>query len=234
MLSIAVIQDRLYDCNHMKTKAGMMPEPGPLPSSLPLLAGVTPIRRAVPAGATLFHKGDRTTGIFVLAEGAIRLARVTPDGATVTLHQVRPGETFAEASLFGTHYHCNAIADADSAVGLYPQAALMARLRADPDALWNFSRELALRLQSLRQRYELKQIRSASERVFQFLLLRCNGDGCFHATGTLKDVATELGLTHEAFYRALATLQRRKLISRQEGSISLVSKGRIVKTSHLL
>jgi len=206
------------------------PEPGPLPP----LAGVTPIRRAIAAGDTLFHKGDRTAGIFVLAEGAIRLARVTPDGAMVTLHQARPGETFAEASLFGTHYHCNAIADADSVVGLYPQAALVARLRDDPEALWNFSRELALRLQSLRQRYELKQIRSASERVFQFLLLRCNDAGCFHATGTLKDVATELGLTHEAFYRALSTLERCKLISRQQGSISLVGKGCIVKTSYLL
>lgn len=206
----------------------------PESSLLSPLAGVMPLRRVLAAGDTLFQKGDRATGIFVLAEGAIRLMRVTPDGAMVTLHQVRPGETFAEASLFGTHYHCNAVADVGSVVGLYPQAALTARLRADPDALWNFSRELALRLQSLRQRYELKQIRSASERVFQFLLLRCNDKGCFHATGALKDIATELGLTHEAFYRALATLQRRKLISRHEGSISLVNKGRIVKTGHLL
>lgn len=219
-----MMQSNVYDCNHMRAKARMTLPDKLGPSPLPPLAGVTPIRRAVLAGDTLFHKGDRTTGIFVLAEGAIRLARVTPDGAMVTLHQARPGETFAEASLFGTHYHCNAIADADSVVGLYPQAALTARLRGDPEALWNFARELALRLQSLRQRYELKQIRSASERVFQFLLLRCNDTGCFHATGTLKDVATELGLTHEAFYRALATLQRRKLISRQEGSIFLVSK----------
>lgn len=220
------MRTNLYDCNHMKTKAGnLLPDP-PESSALPLLAGVMPLRRIVPAGATLFHRGDRAAGVFLLARGAMRLVRVTPDGAMVTLHQVRPGETFAEASLFGKQYHCDAIADTDSLVGLYPQAKLAAQLRGDPDALWNFARELALRLQTLRQRYELKQIRSATERVLQFIFLRCGDDGCFHAAGTLKDVAAELGLTHEAFYRALAALQRRKLVSRREGGLCLVGKRR--------
>ncbi len=56
----------------------------------------------------------------------MRLVRVTPDGTAVTLHRVLPGEMFAEASLFGKHYHCDAIADVDSVVGLYPQAILTA------------------------------------------------------------------------------------------------------------
>lgn len=225
--SVAVERLRIYDYNHMKTKAPGTFLPHEIESGLlPPLAGVVPQPRVVPAGITLFHAGDRAHGIFVLAEGAMRLARVTPDGAAVTLHRVLPGEMFAEASLFGKHYHCDAIADVDSVVGLYPQAKLTAQLRGDPEALWNFARELARRLQGLRQRYELKQIRSASERVLQFMRLRCDEDGHFRTAGTLKDVATELGLTHEALYRTLATLQRRKLISRLEGGLCLVGKGR--------
>ena len=217
----------MYDCNHMKTKAAEMFLPNTLKSvSLPPLAGVVPRPRVVAAGSTLFHKGDSASGIFILAKGAMRLVRVTPDGAAVTLHLVQPGEMFAEASLFAKHYHCDAMADADSVVGLYPQAKLTAQLRRDPDALWHFSRELAYRLQGLRQRYELKQIRSASERVLQFMRLRCDDAGHFRATGTLKDVAAELGLSHEAFYRTLATLERRKLISRPEGGLCLASKCR--------
>ena len=217
----------MYDCNHMKTKATGMFLPDKIESdSLPPLAGVVPRPRVIRAGATLFHRGGSASGIFVLAEGAMRLVRVTPDGTAVTLHMVRPGEMFAEASLFTKHYHCDAIADADSVVGLYPQAKLTALLRRDPDALWDFARELAHRLQRLRQRYELKQIRSASERVLQFMRLRCDDDGHFRAAGRLKDVATELGLTHEALYRTLATLERRKLISRLKGGLCLVGKGR--------
>lgn len=157
----------------------------------------------------------------------MRLVRVTPDGVTVTLHQVRSGEMFAEASLFSQHYHCDARADRESVVGWYPKAKLLAQLRGDADALWNFSRELASRLQGLRQRYELKQIRSAPERILQFIRLRCDGEGCLQTAGTLKAVATELGLTHEAFYRALAVLQHQGLISRKTGSLSLPRSGRL-------
>lgn len=218
-----MLRYRVYDYNHMKTKTKIVLPDKPGSGVLPPLAGVVPTRRVVSAGTTLFHKGDRAKGIFILAEGSIRLIRVTPDGAVVTLHQVRPGETFAEASLFGERYHCNAIVDTDSVVGLYPQARLTAQLHDDPEALWHFSHELARRLQNLRQRYELKQIRSATERLLQFIRLRCDDKGCVHTTSTLKDVAAELGLTHEALYRTLATLERRKLIRRGEGSVCLLT-----------
>lgn len=217
----------MYDCNHIKTKAAEMLLPDTTePDSLPPLAGVAPRTRVVLAGGMLFHKGDSASGIFILLEGAVRLVRVTPDGAAVTLHLVRPGEMFAEASLFSRHYHCDAIADADSVVGLYPQSKLTAQLRRDPEALWNLARELAQRLQDMRQRYELKQIRSASERVLQFIRLRCDAAGHFRVTGTLKDVATELGLTHEALYRTLARLERLKRISRLKDGLCLMDKGR--------
>ena len=219
-----------YDCNHMKTQ----PAKNLLPNefnvgALPPLAGVTPVPRSVPAGTTLFRQGDPTLGIFVLAQGSMRLVRVTPDGGNVTLHLARPGENFAEASLFSKHYHCDALADSNSVVGLYPKAQLIAQLRGDPDALWDFTGELARRLQGLRQRYELKQIRSAPERVLQFLRLRCDDAGHFCPTGTLKEIATELGLTHEALYRAITSLEQRRLISRREGSLGLAPGRRRVR-----
>lgn len=226
VLSIVVLHGVVYDRNHMKIKPRPMPAMTTAVHAFAVLAGVVPTPWRVPAGTTLFLQGDRTKGIFMLAEGAMRLLRMTPDGVTVTLHQVRPGEMFAEASLFSQQYHCDARADRDSVVGWYPKAKLMAQLRSDPEALWNFSRELAARLQSLRQRYELKQIRSAPERILQFIRLRCDGDGCLQTTGTLKEVATELGFTHEAFYRALAVLQRQGFIDRNTGRLSLLRPSR--------
>ncbi|MCF8178330.1 MAG: Crp/Fnr family transcriptional regulator [Sulfuritalea sp.] len=187
------------------------------------LAGVSPQWRRLPAGSTLFRQGDRTIGIFVLRSGTLRLQRVTPDGTAVTLHQVRPGEMFAEASLFATHYHCDAIADGDSVAGLYPKALLAAQLRGDSEALWRFSAELARRLQGLRQRYELKQIRSAPQRVLQFLRLRCDAEGRYFTQGALKDIAAELGLTHEALYRALAALEQQGVIARQDACLCLLA-----------
>jgi CRP-like cAMP-binding protein len=110
--------------------------------------------------------------------------------------------------LFSDCYQCDVVAETDSAVWIYPREELTQRLRDDPETLWAFSATLARNLHGLRQRYELKQIRSAPERVLQLLRLHCAADGVFRPTGSLKNLAAELGLTHEALYRALAALER--------------------------
>lgn len=158
----------------------------------------------------------------------MRLLRVTPDGVEVPMHTVRPGELFAEASLFSARYHCDAVALADSEVLLYPKGELTRALRNDPGGLWEFTAELARRLQALRARLEIVQIRSAPERVLQYLRLRCSADGVARLDGTLKHLAQEIGLTHEALYRALSTLERGGGIRRRPGEIRLLP-GRAAK-----
>jgi CRP-like cAMP-binding protein len=185
-------------------------------SPAPDIAGVRPTLRRLSAGATLFHRGDATFGIFFLAAGRLRLQRVTPDGNATTLHAPRPGEMFAEPSLFADCYHCDAIADTDCEVWIYPKNALTKRLRNDPASLWDYAGGLARSLQSMRQRYELKQIRSAPERVLQLLRLRCDESGVYRTSGALKELASDLGLTHESLYRALAVLEREGRIERAD------------------
>lgn len=186
------------------------------------LAGVAASARRVEAGTPLFRQGDRAVGIFQLVAGRVRLIRTTPDGSTVTMHSVRPGELFAEASLFSERYHCDAVAESAGEVWFFAKADLTRRLRGDPDALWAFAAELARRVQSLRARIEVKQIRSAPERVLQFLRLGCDADGVMRVDGTLKRLAEEIGLTHEALYRALATLERSRRLERRPGAIRIV------------
>lgn len=188
----------------------------------PTLAGVAPEHRQLAAGDRLYRQGDRTFGIFQVAAGRIRLQRTTPDGSTVTIHLARAGDTFAEASLFSERYHCDAVAEVACDVLVYPKAQIAARLRAEPEALWRFARELAGHLQAMRARYEIKQIRSAPERVLQWLRMRSGGDGVFRIPGTAKDIASEVGLTHEALYRALAALEKKGRITRSPGAILLV------------
>jgi len=177
--------------------------------------------RRVAAGAALFRQGDATFGFFRLVSGRIRLARVTPSGTQVPMHTVGPGELFAEASLFSARYHCDAIADRACEVLVYPKAELNRRLKQDGEDLWRFAAELARRVQELRTRLEVRQIRSAPQRVLQALRLRCDADGAWRIEGTLKQFAEEIGLTHEALYRALAALERGGKIRRSGGEIRL-------------
>lgn len=188
------------------------------------LFDVVPDHRSLAAGAALFRQGDTSFGIFLLVSGRIRLQRITPDGVAVSIHLARPGELFAEASLFSEHYHCDAVAEVGSDVWVYPKEQLSQSLHTKPEALWAFTRELARRLQELRLRYELKQIRSATERVLQLLRMRSGKDGVYTIAGSLKDLAADVGLTHEAFYRALAALERQGRIARKEGAVRLIGR----------
>lgn len=190
-------------------------------SVIPPIAGVDPVQRCLSAGDFLFHQGNRSIGIYFVASGSLRMQRVTPDGSMVTLHTTRGGEFVAEASLFSERYQCDVVAECDSEVWLYSKDELTARLRNDPAALWEFAAGLARGLHGLRLRYELKQIRSAPERALQLLRLRCDDTGTFQASGTLKDLAAELGLTHEALYRALATLEKQGRIRRSGSHITI-------------
>jgi len=209
----------------MKTNSPALPNESQA-NQAPVIAGVQPILRRLSAGSALLRQGDKSIGMFFLTTGRLRMQRVTPDGGMVTLHVVRPGETFAEASLFADSYQCDIIAETNAEVWLYPKGDLTRRLRENPDSLWELTAGLARSLHGMRLRYELKQIRSAPERVLQFLRLRDDGTGVYHASGTLKEMAAELGLTHEALYRALATLERQKHIHRDDGELRIMSKRR--------
>ena len=81
---------------------------------------------------------------------------------------------------------------------------------------------LAHQLQELRTRMELRNIRSARERLMQYLRLRAGIDGHTVAIeGQLQDIAAEIGVTREALYRTLAALEADGSIARTETGIVL-------------
>jgi CRP-like cAMP-binding protein len=81
---------------------------------------------------------------------------------------------------------------------------------------------LARQVQALRARLEERTIRSARDRVLRRLVLAADaGGGTLRLGGTLMDLAAEIGLTHEALYRTLASLERDGAIARTKGRITL-------------
>ena len=187
------------------------------------MGGLAATTLRLAAGAALFRQGARTLGLFRVLSGRVRLVRLTPGGTEVPMHTAVAGELFAEASIFSAHYHCDAIALQDCEILVYPKAELTRHLLVKPAMLWAFTAEMARRTQDLRTRLEVRQIRSAPDRVLQFLRLRCDADGNWSPPGTLKQWAQELGLTHEALYRALATLEREGRIQRADRLLRLVT-----------
>lgn len=180
------------------------------------------IDRKLKAGDPLFRLGDKALGLCEVIAGRVRLARVDHSGREIVLHVAGPGETLAEASLFSPQYYCDAIANTDAIVRVYPKREVLAAFERNPKAAQAFAETLAHQVMSLRTRLEQRNIRSARERVRHFLMLNVGSDRrTVVLRGTLKDLAAEIGLTHEALYRTLAALERSGEIKRKGEKIML-------------
>lgn len=200
----------------------------PVKDWLPAALRAAAFDRKLKAGEALFRLGDKATGLCEVVSGRVRLARVDRSGHEIVLHVAGPGGTLAEASLFSASYHCDAIASTNATVRVYPKREMLAAFERDPRAMRAFSAMLARQVMSLRTRIEQRNIRSARERVRHYLVLNSGADGrTVELGGTLKDMAAELGLTHEVLYRTLAALERSGEIKRSRGKITRVRPNRV-------
>jgi CRP-like cAMP-binding protein len=180
------------------------------------------IRRHLGAGEMLFATGDPVRSLFVVESGRLRLLRHTVHGAALILHVAQAGEAFAEASLFSRIYHCDALAEIPSTVIAYPKRVLLGALRGDPEAAVTLVGHLAQQVQALRGRIELLNVKSARDRVLGYLHSRLDASAtAVELDRTWKAIASEIGLTHEAVYRALAELERDALIERDGNTVAL-------------
>jgi CRP-like cAMP-binding protein len=178
-------------------------------------------KRSLARNELLFRQGDRVQAIYFVEEGRLRLDRRTFDGRSLVFGTTSAGEFFVEAALFAEIFHCDGVATEPSRVGIYPKAAVLNALNTNPSSVVPFLKRLAHQVIEGRQRLELMKVRSAKERVLLYLDLHAGADGSLTLKGELQDVAGELGLTREAFYRTLPDLERAGAIERSGASVVL-------------
>jgi CRP-like cAMP-binding protein len=192
---------------------------------LPANVQTASTERSLRRGQSLFRQGTPTVGLYEVVKGTMRLVRVDRSGREAVLHTAGAGDTFAEASLFSPTYHCDAVALAPSVVRLYPKPMLLAAFRRDPERAQAFMGMLARQIMDVRMQLERRSIQSARERVLHYLAVNAGADRrTVRLRGTLKQLAGELGLTHEALYRTLAEMARAGEIERSRGVIRLSAR----------
>jgi CRP-like cAMP-binding protein len=117
------------------------------------------------------------------------------DGTSLVLYVAETGDSFAEASLSADRYHCDAIAETGAVVLALPKADLLSALAADSAECLALALALGGQVRDLRTKLELRNIRSATDRLLTWLRLRASGDPPsvpMHRSWT--QVADELGL----------------------------------------
>ena len=158
-------------------------------------------RRRLREGQYLFHRGDPITALHRVKDGELRLVRHQPDGSELTLQRASPGQLFAEASVFATHYHCDAVAATPAEVDVIAISEVHRLLSADPAHALAWARYLAHEVQRARFRAELVSLKTVAERLDAWLAWH---DAPLPPRGQWHRLARELGVRPEPLYREIA------------------------------
>jgi CRP/FNR family transcriptional regulator, dissimilatory nitrate respiration regulator len=180
--------------------------------------------RTLARGEPLFRQGEPAAAVFKIERGRLRMIRHLASGDRITIHTGREGELFAEGALFSKAYQCDAIAVVPSRVRACDRAEMLAAISRSPSIMPSLIERATHLLHRARTMLELRNIKSADKRVLQHLHLSASKDGVVVFDRPLLEVAEELGLSREAYYRALATLARTGAIKRSGRKIGLHPK----------
>lgn len=161
-------------------------------------------------GVGLFRTGDKPAWMFYVLSGEARLCRTARSGEQIVLQ--RTGHGFlAEASLQSPRYHCDGLAAQASRLLRFPIADFRETLKSDHGFQSFWIERLTLELRKVRAHCERLSLHSAQDRVIH--CIESEGvDGVLKLNQTKKAWASELGLTHEALYRALKRLRAQGIL----------------------
>jgi len=166
-------------------------------------------------GARIFRRGDPVRGVFLVLEGEVRLCRFGARGEEVILQRARAGEILAEAALDSPRYHCDAIVTEAGEFIRLSASVLRAMLDSDAQFARKWAGMLSGELRRARARLERMTLKSAADRVRHYLATEGRGPACETTiSGSLKDLARELGVAHETLYRTIADMERRGELER--------------------
>ena len=157
------------------------------------------------AGASLFRREDVVKSVFFVEEGLVELSRHQRDGRLIILQRATDGMIVAEASIYSSSYHCDAVAVLPATIAVFNRENFKQLLHSNHELSELWASYLAKEVQNSRQLIEILTRKTVSEKLDGWFDWR--GD---HAAtkGQWKNVAAQIGVSPEALYRELA---RRRL-----------------------
>lgn len=153
------------------------------------------------AGETLFRSGDAVRLLYRVIGGTIALVRPLPQGADLVIQRAGVGTIFAEASLFAEVYHCDALAKGAACVQGVPVERVNDLLARRTDLARALTCHLAAEVQRARARAEIASLKTVAMRFDAWLALN---DHDLPPKGRWREIAGEIAVSPEAFYRELA------------------------------
>jgi CRP/FNR family cyclic AMP-dependent transcriptional regulator len=183
------------------------------------------IRRAYAPGETVIVEGDPCQAACFIAEGQVRVYRLSPAGREQVLAQLGPGQTFNTVPPFQPRGVNHATVQALTGVTLYTVASDdLRRLVSDcPELALAILRDFAARLDHLTNLVEDLSLRTVRGRLARFLLEHAEA-GAVSQRWTQEEVAAHLGTVRDMVGRTLRAFADAGLVRMERQRIVLLDR----------
>ena len=177
-------------------------------------------------GRTVFSEGDEGIGFYVVADGKVKIYKVSMDGKEQILHIYGPGSPFGEVAVFaGKNFPASAETLLKSHLLFFPRAAFVELISNNPSLCLNMLAMLSMRLRQFTLQVENLSLKEVPGRLASYLtyLAREQGTEELVALPVSKgQLASLLGTIPETLSRILGKMSVSGLITVDGNKIKLL------------
>ncbi|EIM65453.1 cAMP-binding protein [Desulfobacter postgatei 2ac9] len=148
---------------------------------IPLFSGLTEDQCAALAdlaselsvnkGEIIFQEGDRGKGFYIVAEGQIKVFKISFEGKEQILHIYGPGHIFGEVPVFqGKNFPASAMALEPSTILFLPRQAFVQQIEKSPALAMNMLADLSRRLREFTIQIENLSLKEVPARLAAYIL----------------------------------------------------------------
>jgi CRP/FNR family transcriptional regulator len=183
-----------------------------------------------PSGALIFSEDEEARGFYVVMSGRVKIYKLSPEGKEQILHIVSPGQTFAEAALFGdSTYPAFAESLVETRVLYFPKESFVNLIRNNPQISLNMIASLSQWLRKFVNLVEELSLKDVSARLSKYLMDLSAQSGRSAERGiefeldiNKSQLASQLGTISETLSRALRKLRERRIIEVEGKKITIL------------
>jgi CRP-like cAMP-binding protein len=180
-------------------------------------------------GKMIFFEGDPCDGFYIIADGRVKIYKLSFEGKEHILHIYGPGNPFGEVPVFaGKKFPANAQTLLKSHLLFFPRTAFVDLISQNPSLALNMLAVLSMRLRQFTVQIENLSLKEVPGRLASYLLYLAKEQGrtdSVKLTISKGQLASLLGTIPETLSRILAKMNKQRLIETSSRDIKLLDIG---------
>jgi len=186
------------------------------------------IEKQINKGEIIFSEGDEAKGFFVIAEGRVKVFKVSTEGKEQILHIFGPGQPFGEVPVFtGQRFPANVQAIDKTRVLFFPRVAIVDLISENPSLALNMLAVMSKKLHEFAVQIENLSLKEIPARLASYLIFLANEqdkDAVVTLNISKGQLASILGTIPETLSRIFARLSGYNLIRVDGKEITLLDR----------